>query len=190
MYKLTLATCLLIGAAAAACSSSPKQQTYTPENNSTPQKGITTPANYNNNNSPRSAATVPPASSASNAAIVPDVNQQPGQIGLNDSGQQLGSVQRQQGNMEVPTQKVIVQHTNQNVPTVTETKVRADINRMTASDFKALGLSEDEADQVVDYRTHNGPFRSVNDLAKVPDISLNWLADNHSKLAVDPSTTG
>ena len=43
-----------------------------------------------------------------------------------------------------------------------------DINSATQAELKALpGIGEGKARMIVDYRTKNGPFRSVDDLGKI-----------------------
>lgn len=188
-----------------------QQQAYNNPAAYTQQTSYNQPADQSSNRSPNqsasNAAIVPDTAQGTTGSTnennlgAQQTGQQAGQAAMNDNSnsqqqgvstntqteqrKNLGMVQRQEGNVEVPTQNIIVQQTKQDIPTITEVKVGADINRMTGKDFKALGLSDDEAQKVVKYRSKNGPFKSVNDLAKVPDISLSWLASNQSKLAVD-----
>ncbi|OFZ18033.1 MAG: hypothetical protein A2X94_04605 [Bdellovibrionales bacterium GWB1_55_8] len=76
------------------------------------------------------------------------------------------------------------------IPTVTVGSQKADINRMDSEDFVALGLREDAAKKVTDYREQNGEFASVDDLSKVPGIDSNWLQQNKNKLSVGTQAAG
>jgi competence protein ComEA len=46
------------------------------------------------------------------------------------------------------------------------------------------GVGEKRAAAIVAYRTEHGPFKSVDDLAKVRGISTKVLEDNRGKLSV------
>lgn len=57
------------------------------------------------------------------------------------------------------------------LPTIRVTEEKADLNRMTAQHFVALGVSEELASNIVDYRDTHGKFDSVNQLMEVPGMS-------------------
>jgi len=48
---------------------------------------------------------------------------------------------------------------------------KVNVNKAGASDLKeSLGISASEADAIVQYRTENGTFKSIQDLLRVPGI--------------------
>jgi len=100
--------------------------------------------------------------------------------------EKLGIVSETPSSAGIPTQRTVI--ARQQIPTITVTRVGADINRMSASDFKALGLTGDLAQSIIQYRDAHGPFKSVKDLRNVPNMDQNWLADNQEQLAVTPSS--
>lgn len=100
--------------------------------------------------------------------------------------EKLGIISETPSSSGIATQKTVI--ARQQIPTITVTRVGADINRMSASDFKALGLTGDLAQSIIQYRDAHGPFKSVKDLRKVPNMDQNWLADNQEQLAVTPSS--
>jgi len=118
---------------------------------------------------------------------------QPGQPGQAAPGEvpppptvknQLGVVSEAPTISRVPRERTVIE--KQDIPTVTITRVGADINRMSAADFKALGAPSDLAQGIIQYRNAYGPFKSVKDLAKVPHMDEKWLAQNEEQLAVSP----
>ena len=70
------------------------------------------------------------------------------------------------------------------IPTVTKKSVRADINRMSTTDFVNLGLAPDVAQKVVEYRKDHGSFGSVNELRLVPGMDETWMGKMQSQLGV------
>jgi competence ComEA-like helix-hairpin-helix protein len=71
------------------------------------------------------------------------------------------------------------------LPTVKQSTLKADINRMSASDFAALGIPKNVADNIVKNRDeHGGKFTSVDDLKQVPGMSTAWVDQNKDKLGV------
>ena len=67
--------------------------------------------------------------------------------------------------------------------TATTTTEAVNIN---TADFKAiksaLKVSTTRAKAIVSYRTKNGPFKSVDDLAKVKGVTKSWLDKNRDKV--------
>ena len=89
--------------------------------------------------------------------------------------------QKPLGNVETKTGEVAV---TRSIPTVTKKSVRADINRMSTTDFINLGLAPDVAQKVVDYRKDHGSFGSVNELRLVPGMEDTWIGKMQSQLGV------
>jgi competence protein ComEA len=57
------------------------------------------------------------------------------------------------------------------------------VNKATAKDLEAgLLLSPKEADAMVDYRGHNGNFKSIDDLAKVPGLDAKKIEAKKDRL--------
>ncbi|OFZ53153.1 MAG: hypothetical protein A2428_12055 [Bdellovibrionales bacterium RIFOXYC1_FULL_54_43] len=102
-----------------------------------------------------------PAQQASTAATAEDA-------------EAIGAVSKSSGKSTIETQ----------VPSVTQKSTHADINRMSAGDFIALGLNEESAQKVLDYRRENGNFTSVDQLNNVPGIDTAWVSRMQNKLGV------
>lgn len=94
----------------------------------------------------------------------------------------LGSTQRAEGATEVKRKVVRTETVNRDVPTIRETRVKADINRMEAEDFVLMGMSREVAEKVVESRDDDGRFRSLDDLRRVPGVSAKWIRANRAKL--------
>jgi competence protein ComEA len=105
------------------------------------------------------------------------VIQQPGNV---------SGVQKDKGSesVEVRKQTTRVETEKESIPTVEEKHVRADINRMDLNDFVALGVPQDTARSIVQFRDKNGKFRSLEDLRRVPGVSEGWLSQYRDRLAV------
>jgi competence protein ComEA len=64
------------------------------------------------------------------------------------------------------------------------------INTATKEELTTLqGIGEKRAQDIIDYRTKNGPFKSVDDLEKVPGIGPGTMKQIRSQLAVTGKTT-
>lgn len=62
------------------------------------------------------------------------------------------------------------------------------INKATAGNLHAwLNLPTDQAQAIVDYRTKNGDFKSLDDVKKVPGVDPKLLDAVRDKLTYDPS---
>jgi competence protein ComEA len=63
---------------------------------------------------------------------------------------------------------------------------KVDINRASASELAAAlnGVGESKAQAIVDYRTQNGPFKSVEQLAQVRGIGLKTVEKNIERIEV------
>ncbi len=60
-----------------------------------------------------------------------------------------------------------------------------DINTATAKELEAIkGIGPAKAKAIIEYRTKNGPFKSVDDLVKVPGIGDKAFADIKGMVSV------
>lgn len=98
----------------------------------------------------------------------------------------LGEQNTSTGTAEVQRQKKVISTViiKDKIPTVRETTVRADINRMNASQFAAIGFPSEVSQSIVQYRDSNGPFHSVKDLAYVDGVSNSMLTKFDGALGV------
>jgi competence protein ComEA len=64
------------------------------------------------------------------------------------------------------------------------------INTATKEELTTLkGIGEKRAQDIIDYRTKHGPFRSVDDLEKVPGIGPGTMKQIRSQISVTGKTT-
>ena len=64
------------------------------------------------------------------------------------------------------------------------------INTATKEELTTLqGIGEKRAQDVIDFRTKNGPFKSVDDLEKVPGIGPGTMKQIRSQISVTGKTT-
>lgn len=69
--------------------------------------------------------------------------------------------------------------------TVTTAWAALNINTASKEQLEALaGIGPSKADAIIEYRTANGPFKSVDDLAKVKGIGAKTLDSLRKDLAV------
>ena len=73
--------------------------------------------------------------------------------------------------------------------TLLATRLLADdklnLNRATAEQLTALGLTQSQAAQIVRYRKEDGAFLQVEELLVVPQISRDVYEKVHDKVTVD-----
>jgi len=73
--------------------------------------------------------------------------------------------------------------------TLLATRLLADdklnLNRATAEQLTALGLTQSQAAQIVRYRKEDGDFLQVEELLVVPQISRDIYEKVHDKVTVD-----
>ncbi|MFL5812000.1 MAG: ComEA family DNA-binding protein [Bdellovibrionia bacterium] len=125
------------------------------------------------------------SSSASTQGQSSQAQQQQNQQMLGEQNVSAGTAQIQRQKKVVST--VIVK---EKIPTVKESTIRADINRMDAKQFTAIGFPSDVSQSIVQYRDRNGPFHSVNDLSNVDGVSRSMLDRFDGSLGVDQSQAG
>ena len=169
----------LAGGLVACSSEQPKPQNQAQQNQNVPQQS-------------QQPGEQPGEQNGQQPGVAGDQNQvqgqQPGQaanVEIPAPREKLGIVSEVPSSSRIPTQKTVI--ARQNIPTITVTRVGADINRMSADDFKALGLTGDLAQSIIQYRNAHGPFKSVKDLGKIPHMDNGWLTDNQDQLAVSPN---
>jgi competence protein ComEA len=64
------------------------------------------------------------------------------------------------------------------------------INTATKEELTTLqGIGEKRAQDIIDYRTKNGPFKSIDDLEKVPGIGPGRMKQIRSQISVTGKTT-
>jgi competence protein ComEA len=64
------------------------------------------------------------------------------------------------------------------------------INTATKEELTAIkGVGEKRAQDIIDYRTKNGPFKSVDDLEKVPSVGPGLMKRIRSQISTGGSTT-
>jgi competence protein ComEA len=64
------------------------------------------------------------------------------------------------------------------------------VNTATKEELTSInGIGEKRAQDIIDYRTKNGAFRSVDDLEKVPGIGPGLMKRIRSQITVDGKTT-
>ena len=64
------------------------------------------------------------------------------------------------------------------------------INTATKEELTSLkGVGEKRAQEIINYRTKNGPFKSVDDLQKVPGIGPGIMKQIHSEITTTGKTT-
>lgn len=63
---------------------------------------------------------------------------------------------------------------------------RINVNKARAIDFESgLGLKRSEAASIIEYRAKNGPFKSIEDLKKVPNIDMAKIEAKKDRLTVE-----
>jgi competence ComEA-like helix-hairpin-helix protein len=99
----------------------------------------------------------------------------------------LGEEHVSPGTAQIQREKKVVSTVivKEKIPTVKEQTIRADINRMNAKQFAAIGFPTDVAQNIVQYRDRNGSFHNINDLANVDGVTQSMLDKFDGTLGVD-----
>lgn len=101
-------------------------------------------------------------------------------------GTPLGETQVNAGESTIQTQKQVTRTiTSQSeLPTIRSSTVKGDLNRMSPSNLESLGLSHEQASNVVQYRDDQGGFKSTEELKNVPGMTDNMFNKLKEKVAV------
>jgi competence ComEA-like helix-hairpin-helix protein len=104
----------------------------------------------------------------------------------------LGEEHVSEDSAQIQRQKKVVSTVivKEKIPTVKEQTIRADINRMDAKQFTAIGFPNDISQSIVQYRDRNGPFQNVKDLSNVEGVSQAMLDKFDGTLGVSRSAAG
>lgn len=81
------------------------------------------------------------------------------------------------------TQATATQTLDQQTVTAEQVNVNTADAKTISSALKGVGMKKAEA--IVDYRTKNGPFKTVDDLTNVKGFSKKLLEKNRDKITVD-----
>lgn len=106
--------------------------------------------------------------------------------GINTNELNKNDVEKDHDKVTVQKEVTRTITSDESVPTVLEGQKKLDINRMSAGDFKAVGIPESTAKNIVDYRDKHDGFRSVDELSQVPGVSASMIAPLRSKLGLSP----
>lgn len=93
------------------------------------------------------------------------------------NGSNFGREQVTTGETDVVTQRQVTRtiQSQTSVPTVRETSIKADINRMEEKHFVALGFPRELAKSIVEHRDDKGPYKSVDGLREVKGMDEGFL---------------
>jgi DNA uptake protein ComE-like DNA-binding protein len=129
----------------------------------------------------------PPQASAGSPVVNSDLAASNG-ASTNLDQTPIGKTQEQAaGSVGYQQQKQVVTTETENraLPTVQQSTLKADINRMNATDFAALGVPKNVADSIIRSRDERGgQFTSVDDLKQVPGMSTAWVDRNRDRLGI------
>lgn len=98
----------------------------------------------------------------------------------------LGRVEAEPGDAEVTTRRRVIVKSKSKIPTIRASREVADINRMEARHFEALGFSREAAQEIVRVRGERGGFRSVDDLAEIQGVNEESFDRIRPRLGVGP----
>lgn len=95
-------------------------------------------------------------------------------------------IRRGSTDVEYTTKRQITQTllNKEQIPTIEVCQSKADINRMQAKDFKALGFDMNTAERIVQQRQQKGSFKSVEDLSQIQGVSQETLTQVKQDLGV------
>lgn len=95
-------------------------------------------------------------------------------------------VERGSKDVEYTTQRQVTETLlkQEQIPTIQICRTKADINRMDAQDFIAVGFNKQEADLIVRQRQQSGQFQSVQDLNSIQGVSQQTVSSVQNDLGV------
>lgn len=98
----------------------------------------------------------------------------------------LGQEKVTAGSAEIQRQKKVMttETVREKIPTIRQTTIQADINRMNAKQFVGIGFPSDVAHNIIRYREQNGPFYSVKDMRNVEGVTPSLLRKFDGQLGV------
>jgi hypothetical protein len=91
-------------------------------------------------------------------------------VGIEEQDFARGEIEEGEAEIRTRTRVVRTEIEEHSIPTVRVCDEMADLNRMDRDHFMALGLSEQAAASIVDYRDDVGEFASVDQLREVPGV--------------------
>lgn len=96
----------------------------------------------------------------------------------------IGEATKSAGITRVPVEEHVVITKSEEIPTITQSFSRADINRMNEDAFVAMGFPKEAAKNIVDFRDEHGPFTRVEELKTIQGVKPDLYAKLQGKLGV------
>lgn len=100
----------------------------------------------------------------------------------------IGQTEVEQGEADVAVRRRVVttELEQLQVPTVQVCQEYADLNRMEARHFVALGVPQESADRIIQYREQQGQFQSEDQLSQIQGLDQNAISKIQEVAEVNP----